>query len=392
MTEKRVFIKQDKVGLVRHVLSPLAQQEAMASVAIHETPTTRTYVKPVTYRPDKDKRLLSSPPPPPPPPPLIPIPVPVSMPTTPLVFYPVSEPAIPLPTAPDLVADRPPSPPPPTRDHGASHPQEPFALLPFVGFMGVLLFGALCVVFIHGMLYPSEQELVLMDAHWSFTAHVSEQRRVREEDWSLPAGALLLNTTQAVRTTREVLDRIDRVCHTKILSRSVFSHYEVQCRQEQVGETDEYELYSHSVEHCDDEGMCQEEDIFLKKRDPVYGQVCKQDRAVYKQESYPEEQCQNVRVTHQEPVYAPRYTYEIDRWVLGQHVEAVGRGSVTYPVLAGNQRLEQEQYRYWVRFDGDWPEVQVSSREQYDRCRQWVGNAIRVNVQWYPKRSIVLKD
>ena len=219
-----------------------------------------------------------------------------------------------------------------------------------------------------------------------------EHKLLQEEDWSLPNGATLLNATETVRTHREVLDRIDQVCRMETATRDVFSHYAPRCRQEQVGMGDEYEIYDHSEETCDPHGFCQEEDVFVKKRDPVYGQVCTQDLPIYVKESYPVQRCENVRVTHQEPVVATRYTYTIQRWVRVRDVKENGSGAVNVRFRPGeDQRLDNEHYLFFLTFESDWPLLPVS-RTQYERYMGRVGQAVTVNVQWFPQKTIVLKE
>lgn len=153
----------------------------------------------------------------------------------------------------------------------------------------LLITGLVC------LFMPKTQEGIVDSFSWSRSIEVEEYKTVQESDWSVPPGGRTLYTQREIKTYEQVLD-----------------HYETKTRTYTEEVLDHYEDY---VSGHRDLGNGMFEEIISQR--PVY-------RTETKTETYQEP------VYRQEPVYATKYYYEIDKWMHKDYVKTSGSDKDPY--------------------------------------------------------------
>lgn len=144
----------------------------------------------------------------------------------------------------------------------------------FVRHKKKLIIG-LVLLFLIWLFVPITRTAEVTGFEWERSIAIQEYRNVDESDWSLPQNANLHRTAQEVKSHRQVLD-----------------HYETRTRQVAKQVPDGYDTDYRDL------GNGQFEEI----KTPRY-------RTEYETETYQEPVYRN------EPVYATKYYYDIDKWV-----------------------------------------------------------------------------
>lgn len=173
-----------------------------------------------------------------------------------------------------------------------------------------IIFGLLASCF-----SPKVRNVTIDDFEWQRTIDVEEIVTYDESGWTLPDGARLQYTRNEVKTYKDVLDHYKTVTETR--TRRVIDHYEKRSSYKNLGN-------GYFEEHT--------------KNVPVYTT-----------ETYTE----NVQkpVYRQEPVYATKYYYEIDRWTVTDTAKSSGHGqnpSWPKPKLKDGQRTGDKNEHYFV--------------------------------------------
>lgn len=183
----------------------------------------------------------------------------------------------------------------------------------------VLLFFGIIAAIIFGMIAcfaPTVKNVTIDDFDWERTIDIEEIVTHNESDWSLPDGARLQHTKNEIKTYKDdVLDHYETVTETK--TRSVIDHYEEYSSYKDLG-NGYFEEQTESV-------------------------------PVYTTETYTEDV--QKPVYRQEPVYATKYYYEIDRWTVVDTAKSSGHDqnpSWPEPKLKDGQRTGDENEHYFV--------------------------------------------
>lgn len=193
--------------------------------------------------------------------------------------------------------------------------------------VGAAIMGAIMAVVLLVILFtPKVMDVEVQDFSWNRGINVEELVTVEESDWSLPAGARLKYEQPEIKGYTQVLD-----------------HYETKTRTYTEQVLDHYEEY---VSGYRDLGNGHFEEITSER--PVY-------RTETKTETYEEP------VYRDEPIYATKYYYEIDKWQIQYTSKSSGEDKDPYwnePALKNNQREGSRSETYYVSFLTDENEVE----------------------------------
>ena len=185
------------------------------------------------------------------------------------------------------------------------------------------LFLAIALVIIALIVFvalPRSRATTVSDKTWQRAIVVESLNTVRESGWSVPDGGRLVGSRQDVHHYDQILD-----------------HYEEQEYQVPKEVFDGYDTQTEYIDNGDGTFTKHETDV------PRY-------RTEYVTET------RTVPVYRQEPVYATRYEYDIDRWQR-DHIQ-VARGSGYEPKTDGLSRdipVDPEPY---------WPELRLGDRQR----------------------------
>ena len=207
------------------------------------------------------------------------------------------------------------------------------------------------IMLIAGLVYlfiPKEKEVTITSTSWERDITIQEYRTVRESDWSIPHGGRLQYTRQEIFHYQSVLD-----------------HYETKTRQ--VAKQ-RYVGTEEVVTGHRDLGNGYFEEITSSR--PVY-------ETYYETETYQEP------VYRSEPVYRPKYYYDIERWVYCRTVSTSGDDQSPYwgkVRLAEKERESSRAERYWIAgLDKKENEIKVTlSYSDWSSIR--VGQKVRMKV------------
>lgn len=183
-----------------------------------------------------------------------------------------------------------------------------------IALAAILLITGLVFLFI-----PREENGTVESFSWERSIAIEELKTVHENAWSLPPNARLEYTRQEIKSYEQVLD-----------------HYETKTRTYTVEVLDHYETVV--VGHKDNGNGTFSE---ITKQKPVY-------RTETKTETYQEP------VYRQEPVYATKYYYEIDKWMHKEYVKTSGNDKTPYwgEYECGNKERKgsnSENYYIYIR-------------------------------------------
>lgn len=163
---------------------------------------------------------------------------------------------------------------------------------------------------------PHTETMTVSSFAWERSIQIEHYVTVDESDWHLPAGARLKYTNNEIREYRSVID-----------------HYETRTRQVAKQRITGYETYIVGYRDLGN-GMFEEQTA---------------ERPVY--ETYYETETYEEPIYRQEPVYATKYYYKIDRWKPNRKINTSGTdkdpewGNIT---LASNEREASRRETYTV--------------------------------------------
>lgn len=173
------------------------------------------------------------------------------------------------------------------------------------------------------LLIPYDKQVEITNVSWSRSISIEEYRTVQESDWTVPPNG-------RVQYTRQEIHHYDRV----------IDHYEQKSRQV-------IDYYDDIVTGYRDLGNGYFEEITTKK-------------PVYKTEYYDEPVYRN------DPQYATKYYYEIERWVYSRSVNTNGNDKSPYwgeVYLHNKEREGSRTSKYYVNTTDR--EYKVSENDWY---------------------------
>lgn len=184
-------------------------------------------------------------------------------------------------------------------------------------------------------IFSPKTEMVTIDSFgWERSIEIEEYKTVKESDWSVPNGGRVYDENIEIKTYVQVLD-----------------HYETKTRTWTEQVIDHYETY---VSGYRDLGNGRFEEITSQR--PVY-------KTVTKSETYQEPVYRN------DPVYATKYYYEIERWLHKNYEKTSGSDKSPYWSTYSLKEKEREGTRsekyivYITNEDGNKKEYTLSFDE-----------------------------
>ena len=175
-----------------------------------------------------------------------------------------------------------------------------------------VLFSIIGVVF---LFTPKEANMQITDFSWSRSISIEQNRTFHESDWSVPAGGRVTSQQMEFHHYQSVLDHYET--RTREVARERLSHYEYSTTLIDMGN-----------------GYFEEETIST----PVY-------ETYYETEEYQEP------IYRDEPVYAMKYYYDIDRYVYERPVNTSGNDKEPYwgeVKLNYDERVSERNEEYKV--------------------------------------------
>ena len=182
------------------------------------------------------------------------------------------------------------------------------------GLLGLTGIG-LIIAFIVALFIPNLKEVTVNDFKWERSIGIEEFITCNESDWSLPSDARLQYTQSEIKEYQPIIDHYKTVTETK--TRPVFDHNEAHTSYKDLG-NGYFEKHAYYT-------------------------------PVYRNETYTE--THQEPVYRQEPVYATKYYYEIDRWQTVAHAVSSGNDQKPYwskPKLGSKQKTGIKTERYSV--------------------------------------------
>lgn len=169
------------------------------------------------------------------------------------------------------------------------------------------------------LFFPIKKTVTVTDFSWERQIIVEQERTVKEDDWSVPNGGRVYDEKWEFKEYVTVLDHYETVNETK--TRQVLDHYDTTYTYQDNG-------------------------------NGTFSEVANQT-PVYRTETYTESHQEPVY--RQDPVYATKYYYEIERWFdedtyvsSGQDKEPYWNESYT---LKENERDTKRSETYYIYFD-----------------------------------------
>lgn len=177
------------------------------------------------------------------------------------------------------------------------------------GLFKKIIFGLVALLAVFGVVClfkPTTNDVSVIDKSWERNISIEESKWVEESGWTLPGDAKLLHSAREIKTYEKVFDHYETKTVQK--SRQVQDGYDVSYTYKDLGNG-----YAEQVEH-------------------------KTPR--YKTEYYTE--TEEVPVYRDEPVYATKYYYEIERWFKVRSVDTNGKDDEPYwgKVILGDKERE----------------------------------------------------
>jgi hypothetical protein len=185
-----------------------------------------------------------------------------------------------------------------------------------------LKYGIICIALlaiITGLIFlltPKEVVGTVNGFEWSRSISVEELRTFQESDWVLPSSGRLQYSQREIRRYEQVID-----------------HYETKTRQVAKERISYYESY---VVGYRDLGNGYFEEIIDQR--PVY-------------ETYYDTEIYEEAVYREEPVYATKYYYEIDKWLYDRSISTDGLNQNPYwaeIVLEDDERISKKSQKYYI--------------------------------------------
>ena len=149
---------------------------------------------------------------------------------------------------------------------------------------GIIAAVLMVLLVMVGIFRPRTKTFNCTDVSWNSTINIEAYETVNESDWSLPSGGRLQYTREEVQSYVSVIDHYETVTKTRTV---------------QSGSHTEYD--------------------YVDNGDGTFKEV---SRTVpdYTQETYTEEE----PVYRQDPIFATKYYYEIEKWIQKRKVEKSG--------------------------------------------------------------------
>lgn len=223
------------------------------------------------------------------------------------------------------------------------------SIWPYIlGGVGVIAFIAIMIA----LFMPHDKKVQVTDFSWTRSIAIEEEQTFNESGWHLPSGARLAYTRSEIKSYEQVLDHYETVTEQK--SKQVISGYETVV----TGHRDLGNGYFEEITS---------------------------QRPIYTTEYYTE--TRQEPVYRSEPVYATKYYYEIDKWVVVDHVRTNASDKDPYwgdVTLVGKQRegSYSETYTITVISDKNTEKEKVDTynidREQWDKLEN--GDIIIISV------------
>lgn len=160
--------------------------------------------------------------------------------------------------------------------------------------IAIVLAVLLSIIGVVFLFTPKEANMEITDFSWSRSISIEQNRTFHESDWSVPAGGRITSQKMEFHHYQSVLDHYET--RTREVARERFSHYEYSTTLRDMGN-----------------GYFEEETVST----PVY-------ETYYETEEYQEP------VYRDEPVYAMKYYYDIDRYVYERSVNTSGNDKEPY--------------------------------------------------------------
>lgn len=154
--------------------------------------------------------------------------------------------------------------------------------------IAIVLAVLLSIIGVIFLFTPKEVNMQITDFSWSRSISIEQNRTFHESDWSVPAGGRVTSQQMEFHHYQSVLDHYET--RTREVARERLSHYEYSTTLIDMGN-----------------GYFEEETIST----PVY-------ETYYETEEYQEP------IYRDEPVYAMKYYYDIDRYVYERSVNTSG--------------------------------------------------------------------
>lgn len=160
--------------------------------------------------------------------------------------------------------------------------------------IAIVLAVLLSIIGVVFLFTPKEANMEITDFSWSRSISIEQNRTFHESDWSVPAGGRITSQKMEFHHYQSVLDHYET--RTREVARERLSHYEYSTTLRDMGN-----------------GYFEEETVST----PVY-------ETYYETEEYQE------AVYRDEPVYAMKYYYDIDRYVYERSVNTSGNDKEPY--------------------------------------------------------------
>ena len=203
------------------------------------------------------------------------------------------------------------------------------------------------IVVLSVMFFPYKKVVTVKSFAWERNISLEEYRTVQESDWNVPEGGRVYDEKTEIKSYVSVVDHYETVWETK--TREVFDHNETSTTYSDNGN-------GTFTEHT--------------TATPVY-------RTETYQESHEEP------VYRQDPVYATKYYYDIDKWVdTGNDYPSSGKDhkpywNEDYKPMADNIRDTDRSETYTVKLDNgktqeksysQWKNMKIGDTKEQTTC------------------------
>ena len=177
--------------------------------------------------------------------------------------------------------------------------------LPLLKGFGIVTGVILFTMLLAWLVTPESKIVTVDEVSWEYSIDIEEYKTVNESGWSLPTNARLQYTKEELQRYEQVIDHYETVTKTK--SRQVIDYYE----EVVVGYKDLGNGYFE--EEVDRRPVYKTEYYTVTEQEPVYVSV---------------------------PIYATKYYYEIDKWIVIDEVTTRGTDKKPY---YGQKSLNSKQ-------------------------------------------------
>lgn len=206
---------------------------------------------------------------------------------------------------------------------------------------------AVIIAVLSVMFFPYKKVVTVKSFAWERNISLEEYRTVQESDWNVPEGGRVYDEKTEIKSYVSVVDHYETVWETK--TRKVFDHNETSTTYSDNGN-------GTFTEHT--------------TTTPVY-------RTETYQESHEEP------VYRQDPVYATKYYYDIDKWVdTGNDYPSSGKDhkpywNEDYKPMADNIRDTDRSETYTVKLDNgktqeksysEWKNMKIGDTKEQTTC------------------------